>query len=216
MMSVKKKTLFTAAILLPLMLCGGSGRLQQENRQLREKIIQLESELGVIRQWLGGTAVDALDVSAGAREKRALLALKEFSRRGNALVLESVAVAEEFRQVIAELAAGPARKARLQLRVDALESAAQKFSALSIPGNDNIHSCRILAVSRELNVAVISAGSNEGVVPGMVFRPSGREGIPLQLRVIGVRYEGALAEIIRGNPRDVVPGMSVTAVAEKK
>ncbi len=196
------------------MLCGGSDTLLQENQQLRSRIIALESELAAIRQWLGGMAVDPLDVSAGAREKRALLALKEFSRRGNALVLESAAVADEFRRVIAALPAGPARKAQLQLQIDALENAARKFSALSIPGNDTIQSCRVLAVNRELRVAVISAGSNEGVVPGMVFHPAGSKSI--RLRVTAVRYEGALAEIISGDLSGIVPGMSVTAVTERK
>lgn len=213
-MSAKKLFFVLMIFQLPLILCGGSDDLQQENRRLRTRIIQLESEVGAIRQWLGSTAVDPSDVSAGAKEKRALLALKEFSRRGNALALEAVAVAEQFRRIISELTAGPARKAQLQLQADALEDAARKFSALSIPSGDNIHSCRVLAVSRELDVAVLSAGSNEGVVPGMVFHPVRNNGV--ELRVIAVRYEGALAEITRGTDTDVVPGMSVTAVSGKK
>ena len=79
-MSVKTKKITAVLFILPLMLCGGSDTLLQENQQLRSRIIALESELAAIRQWLGGMAVDPLDVSAGAREKRALLALKEFSR----------------------------------------------------------------------------------------------------------------------------------------
>ena len=209
-MSAKTGIISAVLSVLPLLLCGGSDRLQQENQQLRSRIIALESELAAIRQWLGGMTVDPLDISAGAREKRALLALKEFSRRGNALVLESAAVADEFRQVIAALPAGPARKAQLQLQIDALENAARKFSALSIPGNDTIRSCRVLAVNRELRVAVISAGSSEGVVPGMVFHPSGRENI--RLRVISVRYEGALAEITIYNADGTVYGTASDSI----
>ena len=78
----------------------------------------------------------------------------------------------------------------------------------------SIKKCRILAVNRELDIIVLSAGTNSGIAPGMVFYADNDSGI--RLRVIGVRVEGAAAELLSGEWKDVIPGMSVSALKVEK
>jgi hypothetical protein len=188
-------------------------RLRRENRHLREQNIRLEKQLADIRLWLGGVTLDSQDAAAAARERRALLALKEFSRRGNKLAVDAVTAGDEFRKLLPGIPLGPARQAQLQLLLDALDESARKFSALSIPGTETVRSCRVLAVNRELQAAVISIGSGAGVMPGMIFHAVGNP--DLQLQVNSVRFEGALVCIIRGDFAQIVPGMELSAVNRK-
>ena len=187
--------------------------LRAENGRLRERVLQMEKELAALRLWLGGASLGP-DAALSVRERRALLTIDEFSKRGNRLTVEAVSSAEEFRKLLDELALGPARKAQLRLRLDALDDAARKFAALSVPAQDGVRSCQVLAVNRELQTAVISAGSGSGVMPGMVFHA---ESIPeLRLRVIAVQYEGALVEPVSGTLDRAVPGMRLSALTVKK
>ncbi|MCI5778208.1 MAG: hypothetical protein MR051_00055 [Lentisphaeria bacterium] len=199
--------------MLPLRAEDEAAALRRENRELRERLIRMERELAAVRIWLGDAGSGAAAGNADG-ERRALLAVREFSRRGNRMAAEAAAAGEEFRALLGELALGPARKARLQLRLDALDDAARKFSALSIPGADTVGSCRVLAVSRELQVAVVSAGSGSGVAPGMIFHPVSAPEV--RLRVIGVRFDGALVEPIAGKLDAVVPGTQLSALTVRE
>lgn len=220
-----KKQMNNNRLLLPVMifslLCsfnvtGNSelSRLRRDNSELRTEIIAMEKELSFYRQWLAGIAVDHGNMSASGRERRALNALDELSRRGNVLTLAAAAVNDEIKQVWNFIDIDPVKKARLQLRIDELEKAVFRFTALSIPGDDSIKKCRILAVNRELDIIVLSAGTNSGIAPGMVFYADNDSGI--RLRVIGVRVEGAAAELLSGEWKDVIPGMSVSALKVEK
>ena len=66
-------------------------RLQQENRELRDKLVNLENELADYRLWLGKMTVDHRS-SAGADDKRLLLVMKELSKRGNNLSLAALMI----------------------------------------------------------------------------------------------------------------------------
>ena len=187
--------------------------LRAENGRLREQVTRMEKELAALRMWLGGASLGP-DAGFSVRERRALLTIDEFARRGNKLTVEAVSSCEEFRKLLDELALGPARKAQLRLRLDALDDAARRFAALSVPTQDTVRSCQVLAVDRELRTAVISAGSGSGVMPGMVFHA---ESVPeLRLRVIAVQYEGALVEPVSGALDRLVPGMRLSALTVKK
>ncbi|MBR2345651.1 MAG: hypothetical protein IKA71_07720 [Lentisphaeria bacterium] len=205
--------LIAAAGILPLCAQDEVTRLRSENRQLRENNIRLEQELAAVKLWLSGVAQDQLNRDAAERERRVLLALKEFSRRGNKLVIDAVTAGEEFRRLLSGVPLGPARKAQLQLLIDALDDSARKFSALSIPGTETVESCRVLAVNRELQVAVISVGSGAGVMPGMVFHAVKDPEVRLQVNL--VRHEGALAYLLEGDFTKVVPGMELSALRRK-
>ena len=204
-------------LLITILLVSGTlraedelARLRRENRQLRDQVIKLEQRLAGLRQWLGHTTLDREDVKHSTRESRLLFSLKEFSRRGNILVMAAASTGDEFRKLLADMPLGPARKAQLQLRIEELERAARSFSALSFPGHDTIRNCRVLAFDPELQVVVISAGTGNGVMPGMVFHRA--DDPKLKLRVIATRFDGSLAEVISGSANDFLPGSQLSAV----
>ena len=203
---------FALTLLQSLIVLGNDelSRLRRDNSDLRSKVISMEKELFFYRQYLAGIAVDRSNMSSKTREQRVLNTLDELSQRGNLLVLSAAAVADEIKLYWNLIEIDPVKKARLQLRLDELEKAAFRFTSLSIPGEDSIKKCRVLAVNRELDIIVLSAGANSGVAPGMVFYAVGDSNI--RLKIIGVRLEGAAAELISGEWKDVVPGMSVSAL----
>ncbi len=205
-------TVITFSLFQNFILLGNDelSRLRRDNSDLRNKVISMEKELYLYRQYLSGIAVDRNNMNDKNREQRALNALDELSKRGNLLVLSAAAVAEEVKSYWNLIEIDPVKKARLQLHLDELEKAVFRFTALSIPGDDSIKKCRVLAVNRELDMVVLSAGANSGVAPGMVFYASGDSNI--RLKIIGVRLEGAAAELISGEWKDIVPGMSVSAL----
>ena len=59
-----------------------------------------------------------------------------------------------------------------------------------------------------------AAGAGAGVFPGMIFYV--KNDPQLKFRVIGTRFEGAVAELADGNWSDVVPGMEVSAFQKVK
>jgi hypothetical protein len=185
-------------------------RLRRENRELRENLLKSERELAGYRMWLGNIAFDHTQMTFPERETRLLALLEEVSRRGNALSMSALSVREECLKLIAELPLGPARKAQVELRLDELERASMDFASLTIPKSSDIGSCRILAVDHQLKVVVISAGSGNGVFPGLIFTAAKNKN--LKLRVIGTRFEGAVTEIISGEVRDFTPGMEMSAL----
>ncbi|MBO5668614.1 MAG: hypothetical protein J6S43_05765 [Lentisphaeria bacterium] len=189
-------------------------RLRKDNRELRDKLIQAERELTNYRLWLANAAFDHTRMQVSEREQRQLLLLEELSRRSNALSMTALAIGDECRRLLTELPLGPVRKAQVELRLEELEKCAGHLAGLTIPGNSEIGSCRILAVDHQLKVAVISAGSSDGVFPGMVFHVKAKP--QLKLRVIGTHTEGAVAEAIAGEIKDFAPGMEMSALHQVK
>lgn len=185
-------------------------RLTRENRELRKKLLDAEKEIGEYRLWLGSLTVDHRKMLATEREKRSLFILDELAKRGNSLSISALAVHEECRKLLAELPLGPVRKAQVELRLDELERAAGAFAALTVPSDSGAGNSRILAVDKELKVVVLSAGAGAGVFPGMIFSAKSRKN--LKLRVIAVRFDGALAEIVSGRIHEFVPGMEMSAL----
>ncbi|MBE6375291.1 MAG: hypothetical protein IKD23_08040 [Lentisphaeria bacterium] len=187
-----------------------NARLKRENQELREKLLLAERELAGYRMYLGNVSFDHKELTPVERERRLLLLLEELAKRGNNLSMAALTVSDECRKLISELPLGPARKAQIELRLDELEKSAWVFAGLAIPGSSDAGNCRVLAVDRELNAVVISAGAGAGVFPGMIFRA--KQNPNLKLRVLGTRMEGAVAEIVSGLPHEFRPGLEMSAL----
>ncbi|MBQ4329236.1 MAG: hypothetical protein IJC27_05875 [Lentisphaeria bacterium] len=215
------KTLFTILIILILGAAAKAetpeseyDRLRRENRELRKKLLAGENEIKNYRIWLASLGIDFRKSDAGEREKRLLYILEELAKRGNILSMSALTVSDECRKLLAELPVGPAKKTRIELRLDELERAAAALAGLTIPNDAQAGSCRILAVDNGLQAVVLSAGAGAGVFPGMVFHAKSKP--ELKFRVIGARFEGSVAELAEGNWQDVVPGMEMSAFQKVK
>ncbi|MBO7329877.1 MAG: hypothetical protein J6W00_14030 [Lentisphaeria bacterium] len=207
-------TICSGAVLFAAAPESDAGDLRKEIQELRKKLLAQEKELANYRIWLASLGIDYRKNSVPEREKHLLYTLEELSRCGNLLSMAALTVGDECRKLLVELPLGPARKAQIKIRLDELDRAAGKFAGLTIPGDANAGSCRLLAVSDDLQVVVLSAGAGAGVFPGMIFYV--KNDPQLKFRVIGTRFEGAVAELAEGNWSDVVPGMEVSAFQKVK
>lgn len=185
-------------------------KLLKKNRELREKLVKAENELANYRLWFANMGVEARNKDHVDREKRLLMILNEMAKRGNNLSLSALMIGDECRKLLREMPVGPARKAQIELRLDELEKAAGSFAGMAVPSDSGVANCRILSVSYDLKVAVISAGASAGVFPGMVFRAKNNPS--LRVIVIGTRFEGAVVELISGEWHDLVPGTEFSAL----
>ncbi len=209
-------------------------RLELENESLREKNAALRGELIEIREkfqkqnesfrqlqlWLAGVPAEGTVRETGQREEQLLQALAELSKSGGDLAVNAVSFCELVQTLLRELPVGKVRQAAIRLRLDELVGNARRFIALTDPeesveeGIDPLRTCRILAVDRELSMAVLSAGSAKGVFAGMIYRVG--KDRQTQLRVVGVRPHAAAAVVVEGSIADLAPGMEAVAGETKE
>ena len=202
-------------------------RLRRANEEMRRtveaqraEIERLRGELDRLRRrytkldlWLAGV-VDTGEVTPAERREELLLArLAEFSRQSSEFALATASFCEEIRKLLGELPLGAARRARLTLRLDDLESSARTIAAASEPPPRDpiaaMSGCRVLAIDRNLEVAVLSVGALDGAAAGIVFKNADDT---IALRVIAVRRRVAAAVVIRGKLSDLSVGALLSAL----
>jgi len=184
-----------------------------EIERLRAKLAETQERYAKLDRWLAGVADTGEVTPAERREELLLVRLSEFSRQGSELALGTVAFCDEIRRLLGEIPLGAARRARLSLRIDELESAARTFVAASEnAGRDPIaalRNCRVLAIDPKLEVAVISVGALDGVAPGIVFKNTAGT---ISLRVVAVRRRVAAAVPTAGSLADLAVGAELSAL----
>ena len=184
-----------------------------EIERLRAELAKVQSRCTKLDLWLAGVADTGEVTPAERREELLLIRLSEFSRQGSELALGTVAFCDEIRKLLAEIPLGAARRARLSLRIDELESAARTFVAAAENALHDpiaaLKNCRVLAVDRKLEVAVLSVGALDGVAPGIIFRNAAGT---LKLRVVAVRRRVAAAVSAEGNLSDLAVGVELSAL----
>lgn len=213
--------------LLPLYAgSAANDRLRLENRRLRLELDRLRKELTTrdkeilqFRLWAAGVTDAGKLADVSEREMRQAAILKEFVKRSSRLAVESSDILRTFRGLVKEFPIGPARQARLLLQMEDLERAA--MGVVSITGaaeNEKdpgaFRNARIVAVNRELETVVLSAGAVHGVFPGLIYQcerdPS------LRLRVISVRPWVSAAAPVSGTAAALTPGMPFTPLSQSR
>ena len=156
---------------------------------------------------------------AGEREEQMLQAIGKLSEDGVVLALEAVDFCDQVQTLLQELPIGKVRQAEYRLRLDGLARRARRFIAMADgpaepqTGMDALRTCRILAVDRDLRVAILSVGSVKGAFAGMIYHVGkDREE---QLKVVSVRPSVAAAVLIRGSIEKLSPGMEAAAGEER-
>jgi len=209
-----KKTFFVlAGFMLPLLLLSGSAAdeaiLRQENRELRERLLQQEKELKQLKLWMANAASAGANLSSSEREQYSLRIINEMMLRGKELAMRADNISTQLRRSLDTLPLKPAQRVRLVLRLDELDGAVRQYISF-VTGSGKTDACRVISFDRNLGIAVLSAGIEQGFSPGMVFQPAGKKS-DLRLRIISVRPGIAAAELISGSWNEVVSGMAVTA-----
>ena len=103
-------------------------------------------------------------------------------------------------------------KIRVKFKLDDLKAIAERLNALtsSPESKEKADKCRILAVNEKLQLAILDAGTANGVNTGFIWRMTARNGSPARLKVIAARPFICAAMVLEGDFSSLAPGMSVS------
>jgi len=193
-------------------------RLRRENAELREQLLKEREQARDRALFLAAVADEGEFTSPKDREARLLTRLSVMCRDGEKLAVKAAEAVQEMRRLLRELPVDTARRAQLQLLLDELERQAGVFAALveDQPRDpaQAFRECRVLAVNKELGVILMDIGFRQGAFVGLVLR--GGEDRKLEIRLEDVRSGVSGAVVMRGDLRDVVPGMVFNAETRVK
>ncbi|MPM73713.1 hypothetical protein SDC9_120695 [bioreactor metagenome] len=194
-------------------------RLEAELIEQKLKFQAEDERFRQLRLWLAGVQAEGTVRKAGEREEQQLQAIGKLSENGVGLALDAVDFCNRVQLLLRELPIGKVRQAEIQLRLDDLVRKSRRFIAMAeVPketetGIGALRTCRILAVDRELRVAILSVGSVKGAFAGMIYHvgKDRRE----QLKLVSVRPAVAAAVLVRGSIENLSPGMEAVAGEER-
>lgn len=188
-------------------------RLRRENAELRDALLRERTRARDISLFLASVADEGEFSSSKDREARLLTKLAALCADGDKLAVKAAEVASELRKLLREIPVDAAQRAHLQLMLDELERQAGVFAALvDDPAADPaaaFRECRVLAVNRELGIALMDIGFRQGAFVGLVLR--GGPDKKIELRLEDVRSGVSAAAVLRGELGAVVPGMVFNA-----
>lgn len=193
-------------------------RLRQELFETNEKFQKENDKFRELQLWLAKVPAGGMVRYQGQREDELYKRLGDLSNAGGQLALEAVSFSETVEELLRELPVGKTRQAEVRLKLDALVRDSRRFIAMSElrkgtdSGFDMLRTCRVLSVNRELNVAILSVGADQGAFAGMMYRVKDKDE---WLKVISVRPTIAAALLISGNIENLTPGMEL-AINETK
>ena len=219
-----KKLFLTVLLLLFGSLCVFSAeeseveRLRRENAELREQLLKERTRARDQALFLAAVADEGEFTSSKEREAQLLTRLAVLCSDGEKLAVKAAESVAEMRRLLRDLPVDTARRAQLQLLLDELERQAGVFASLvSEQPRDPaaaFRECRVLAVNKELGILLVDIGFRQGAFVGLVLR--GGDGRKIEIRLEDVRAGVSAAVVMRGNLRDVVPGMVFNAETRVK
>ena len=218
------KRLFLTVLLLfgPLCLFGAEEseveRLRRENAELREQLLRERARARDQALFLAAVADEGEFSSSKEREAQLLTRLLVLCKDGEKLAVKAAEAVMEMRRLLRELPVDTARRAQLQLLLDELERQAGVVAALveDRPRDPSqaLRECRVLAVNKDLGILLMDIGFRQGAFVGLVLR--GGEDRKIEIRLEDVRSGVSGAVVMRGDLRDVVPGMVFNAETRVK
>lgn len=183
---------------------------QQEIERLTALLTARENELRKLRVWITTLNTDGREIPVSQKEQRLLSGLKSLSDVSGNLVLKVLEMAETLRPKLNQLPLSSAERVRLTMALEDLERQAARVNAVSDTVNTKedrlLRDVRIMNLKYELNMAVISAGSLQGVFPGMTFVSADGK---VHLRVLETRAMISGAVPVKGSLNELVPGSAV-------
>lgn len=182
---------------------------QQELDRLTALLTEKENQLRKLRIWMNNISADSRFTTVSDREQRLLHALKILADASGAMALKTVELAEQLRPRLNALPLASSDRVRLVMALEELERSAARVNAIADAATAKedslLKNVRITALRHEFNMAVISAGSLQGVFPGMTFVSSSG----VRLRVIETRPMISGAVPVQGELKELIPGAAV-------
>ena len=193
-------------------------QLRRENAELKKQLLVERARARDRALFLAAVADEGEFSSPKEREARLLTKLAQLCRDGEKLVVKSKELADEMQRLVREIPLDAVAKARCKFLIDELERVAGSFaSSLDDPAADPaaaFRECRVLAVNRELGIVLVDIGFRQGAFVGLVLRSGGDRKI--EIRLEDVRSGVSASAVLRGELRDVTPGMVFNAETRVK
>ena len=183
---------------------------QQEIERLTALLTSRENELRQLRVWITALNADGREIPVSQKEQRLLSGLKTLSDVSGTLVLKVLEMTDTLRPKLNQLPLSSAERVRLTMALEDLERQAARVNAVSDTVNTKedrlLRDVRIMSLKYGLDMAVISAGSLQGVFPGMTFVSADGK---VHLRVLETRAMISGAVPVKGSLNELVPGSAV-------
>ena len=183
---------------------------QQEIERLTALLTSRENELRQLRVWITALNADGREIPVSQKEQRLLSGLKTLSDVSGNLVLKVLEMTDTLRPKLNQLPLSSAERVRLTMALEDLERQAARVNAVSDTVNTKedrlLRDVRIMSLKYGLDMAVISAGSLQGVFPGMTFVSADGK---VHLRVLETRAMISGAVPVKGSLNELVPGSAV-------
>lgn len=183
---------------------------QREFDRLTAQLAEKENQLRKLRIWMGNISADSRLTTVSDREQRLLHGLKILADASGSMVLKTMELSEQLRARLKTLPLASADRVRLIMALEDVERSAARVNTIAdtaVAQEDKLlKNVRITAVRHQLNMAVLSAGSLQGVFPGMTFVTADEK---IRLRVLETRAMISGAVPVAGELNDLIPGTQV-------
>lgn len=181
--------------------------LQKENAALRSEIIRINAELTLMKQWLAGMVSGEKELDKNDAAAIRLAKIAALQKSGMNLALKADAVSKLFRKELNSGKYDSASRIKHSMLLDELDETVRSFNSCAVKSEKTQNELQIIAVDRKLQLAVLSGGSSDGIITGMILFPNDRPDSKLKLRVTSVRPGVCAADLREGEWSDVIPGM---------
>lgn len=192
-------------------------RQQKELERLTRLLTQKENELQRLKIWMGTLSADGRLTTVSQREQRLLHGMKILSDASGNMVLRTMELAELLRPRLNALPIASADRVRLVMALEELERSAARVNAIADTASTKedklLEKVRITAIRKELNMAILSAGSLHGIFPGMTFVSADGK---VWLRILEARPMISGAVPVAGDLDQLTPGAAVKLEIIKK
>ena len=188
--------------------------LQKQLDERSRAYSELEAKFREYQLALGGMLDNETLASPEHKEEQLLLLLAAISERGGELISSLNSTVAALKKSAEKLPPDSPEHSEILAQAAELSKSAAKFSAMLKRGNAGEKgTCSILAFDRETGVAVLSAGSINGVFPGTVYKVKEKD---VFLRVFSCRGFVSGARVSRGDRDLLVPGQECHLVIEHR
>lgn len=204
-----------------LQLRGENAELKKENESLRKELIEIleryseqDASMERIQLSIAGALANSEKTDVSPREQELLNILEKLLRQTGSYAFKSLDFYGQLEDVLKKTQLDEVELAKIRLGMEDLVEKAKDIGAMAAPQapRQRIDRCRVLAVNKQLQLVVLSAGFAQGITNGLNWYAGKKKEI--QLNVIAARPFISAAVVVKGNINDLSQGMSVYSSGE--
>lgn len=188
---------------------------KEELNVLRKELIEIleknEKQVKTYQRVIQATTEILGDKPVGTQsenEINLITSMKMLVDVGQKLVLQTIKICRYLESEIEKAPLGEVDKIRLKHKLSELHSSSQNFGLLIFSHSEKvIKQIRVLSISRKIGVIVLSSGYYNGIRNGLkLYLGENKE---IEVEVVSIRPFICATLIIKGNYKDITPGMKV-------